>query len=71
MANRRRPTDPIPVLVPDLAIEVLSTSNTIGEMARKRDKYFRAGVRLVWEIDPRARTVRVYTSIDQFRVTSQ
>ena len=65
MANRRRPTDPIPLLVPDLAIEVLSTGNRPGEMARKREDYFRAGVRLVWEIDPRARTVRVYTAIDR------
>ncbi len=67
MANRRRPSDPIPALTPDLAIEVLSVSNTLGEMARKRDEYFGAGVRLVWEIDPRARTVRIYTAIDQFR----
>jgi Uma2 family endonuclease len=50
-----------------LAVEVLSLSNTAGEMARKRDEYFRAGVRLVWEIDPRARTVRAYTAADQFR----
>jgi Uma2 family endonuclease len=67
MANRRRPADPIPALAPDLAVEVLSRSNTLGEMARKRGEYFRAGVRLVWEIDPRARTVRVYTAVDQFR----
>jgi Uma2 family endonuclease len=62
MANRRRPADPIPELAPDLAVEVLSASNTPGEMARKRGEYFRAGVRLVWEIDPRARTVRAYTA---------
>lgn len=62
MANRQRPGDPIPELAPDLTVEVLSRSNTRGEMTRKRGEYFRAGVRLVWEIDPRARTVRVYTS---------
>ena len=62
MANRQRPSDPVPELAPDLAVEVLSRSNTRGEMQRKRGEYFRAGVRLVWEIDPRARTVRVYTS---------
>jgi Uma2 family endonuclease len=66
-ADRRQPTNPIPQLVADLAVEVLSLSNTAGEMARKRDEYFRAGVRLVWEIDPRARTVRAYTAADQFR----
>ncbi len=62
LAGRRGPSDPIPELAPDLVVEVLSLSNTLGEMARKRSEYFKAGVRLVWEIDPRARTVRVYTS---------
>ena len=34
-------------------------------MARKRREYFAAGVRLVWEVDPRARTVAVYEVPDQ------
>ena len=62
LPGRRVPDEPVPNVVPDLAAEVLSPSNTFGEMTRKRSEYFRAGVRLVWEIDPRARTVRVYTS---------
>jgi Uma2 family endonuclease len=60
-------SDKVPAVVPDLAVEVLSANNTKAEMARKRDEYFRGGVRLVWEIDPRQRTVRVYTAADQFR----
>ena len=47
-------------VVPDLAIEVLSPSHTRSEMARKRREYFAAGVRLVWEVDPRTRTVAIY-----------
>ncbi len=47
-------------VVPDLAVEVLSPSNSKAEMARKRRDYFEAGVRLVWEVDPRARTVAVF-----------
>jgi len=66
LPGRRVPDEPVPNVVPDLAVEVLSVSNTIGEMLRKRGEYFRAGVRLVWEIDPRARTVRVYTSETAF-----
>ncbi|VTR97676.1 Uncharacterized protein OS=Candidatus Entotheonella sp. TSY2 GN=ETSY2_34615 PE=4 SV=1: Uma2 [Gemmata massiliana] len=62
LPGRRLPDEPVPNVVPDLAVEVLSASNTLGEMARKRGEYFKAGVRLVWEIDPRARTVRVYSS---------
>jgi Uma2 family endonuclease len=60
--GRRAPEVPVPRLVPNLAVEVLSRSNTPGEMAAKRRDYFAAGVEVVWEIDPRARTVVVYTS---------
>ena len=31
-------------------------------MRRKVDEYFRAGTKLVWLVDPRARTVLVHTS---------
>jgi Uma2 family endonuclease len=34
-------------------------------MARKLDEYFRAGVRVVWYVDPKRRTVRVYTGRDR------
>jgi Uma2 family endonuclease len=63
--GRRLPAEPIPALAPDLAIEVLSTSNTVREMERKLRDYFTAGVRLVWYIDPKTRTARVYTVADQ------
>jgi Uma2 family endonuclease len=45
-------------LAPDLAIEVLSESNTKKEMARKLREYFDAGTRLVWYIDPEAETAQ-------------
>jgi Uma2 family endonuclease len=60
--DRRVPEEPIPDLAPDLAIEVLSESNTKAEMRRKRQDYFGAGCKLVWEVDPRTRTVAVYDS---------
>ncbi len=62
--NGRFPTEPVPDLVPDLVVEVLSESNTGLEMARKREEYFAAGVRLVWMIDPASRSVAVYTAPD-------
>lgn len=64
LPGRRIPDEPIPELAPDLAVEVLSESNTRAEMVRKRGEYFRAGTQLVWEVDPRTRTVDVYTSPD-------
>lgn len=56
------PAEPIPDLVPDLAVEILSEGNTRGEIARKLREYFEAGTRIVWVIDPRARAVEVYSS---------
>ncbi|MFO0852373.1 MAG: Uma2 family endonuclease [Gemmataceae bacterium] len=57
--------DKVPAVVPALAVEVLSESNTKAEMARKRDEYFRAGVTLVWEIDPASRSAVAYTAADR------
>jgi Uma2 family endonuclease len=53
-------------MVPDLAIEVLSPSNTPGEMKRKLDEYFDVGVRIVWLVDGRSRTIRIHESPTTF-----
>lgn len=63
--DRRLPPEPAPALAPDLAVEVLSEGNTEAEMQRKLHDYFSAGVRLVWYIDPRTRTAKVYTAEGQ------
>lgn len=55
------PREPVPTLVPDVAVEVVSAGITEGEMERKRREYFRAGVRLVWLVDAESRTVTVYS----------
>jgi len=60
LPDRKVPKTPIPSLAPDLAVEVLSESNTGAEMERKRGEYFAAGVRLIWEVNPETRTVAVY-----------
>ncbi|MGZ3412542.1 MAG: Uma2 family endonuclease [Isosphaeraceae bacterium] len=65
LPGRERPGKPIPDLAPDLAVEILSKSNTKAEMKRKLAEYFQAGTRRVWLVDPRKRTVRVHTSPDQ------
>jgi Uma2 family endonuclease len=66
--NGERPTKPIPDIVPDLAVEVLSRSNTPQEMQRKLKEYFLAGVSLVWLVNPATRSVEVCTSPDE-RIT--
>ncbi len=67
LPNRELPAEPIADLVPDLAVEVLSASNTRREMENKRREYFQGGARLVWEIDPATQSARAYTSPDSFQ----
>jgi Uma2 family endonuclease len=64
LPGRVFPSKPIPDLAPDLAVEVLSKTNTPEEMERKLGEYFLSGVRLVWMIDPRKRSAEVYTAAD-------
>jgi len=51
-------------LYPDLAIEVLSDSNTREEIDEKLQDYFRSGTRLAWIIDPRKHSAKIYTSFN-------
>lgn len=65
MPNGQIPTDPIPDLVPNFVIEVLSSSNIYAEMSRRRREYFQAGVELLWMVDHRTRTITVFrTALD-------
>lgn len=48
---------PVP---PDFAVEVRSPGDRLGEIAAKLDLYQRAGVALVWWVDPETRTVAVH-----------
>ena len=55
---QRRSYSPV---VPDLAVEIRSPSNTARELAAKVADYLRAGVRLVWVVDLDTQTVTVHT----------
>jgi Uma2 family endonuclease len=57
----RLPRTAILGATPTLAVEVISPSNTEGEMERKRHDCFQAGTLLFWEVYPDERRVRVYT----------
>ncbi len=68
LPGRRLPRAAICSVVPNLAVEVLSPSNTKKEMAEKRLDYFAAGVELVWYVDPIKKTVRVHTGPNDSRL---
>jgi Uma2 family endonuclease len=67
----RVPDSPIPDLAPTLAVEILSKSNTPGEMLRKRRDYFTSGTRLVWQIDHHTRTTEIFTSPTDSTIRSE
>jgi Uma2 family endonuclease len=58
-------------LAPDLAIEVVSSSNTIPQIHSKVLDYLDAGTRLVWIADPATRTVTVYRSREEIRLLTE
>lgn len=62
--KEKLPRRPIPALIPDLAVEVLSQGNTLREMTAKLEKYFDAGVRLVWYVDPDSRMATMWQQPD-------
>jgi len=49
-------------VAPDLAVEVVSPSDTAAYVHRKVLHYLDHGVLLVWVVDPKTRTVTVYRS---------
>ena len=71
MPGGRIPKDPVPDLVPNFVIEVLSVGNTYGEMSRKQREYFHAGVELLWMVDHRSRTVTVFRTPQDATVVTE
>jgi Uma2 family endonuclease len=45
---------------PDLAVEIVSPNDRVSELDEKIDEYLRAGVRLIWIINPETRKVQVW-----------
>jgi Uma2 family endonuclease len=71
LPGREIPSAPVPDLTPDLAVEVLSEGNTAAEMRRKLREFFKAGVRLVWIVDPPTRTIEVFTAPNKSTVLTE
>lgn len=53
---------------PDLAVEIVSPSNTAAEILDKAADYLDAGTRLVWVVEPGRRCVTVYRSRHEIRL---
>jgi Uma2 family endonuclease len=53
---------------PNLAIEVVSPSNTIAEMDERIAHFFKTGVQLVWVVHPQSKQVCVYQSTKDCKI---
>jgi len=58
--NAEYPDDEPWWLAPDLAVEVISPTDSYDYLSQKVADYLSAGVKLVWVIDAEARSVRVF-----------
>ncbi len=66
--NRRVPDVPVWDMVPDLAIEVISPSNSASAVLRKVHDYFKAGVTRVWVVYPEQAEIYIYSTPQQIQV---
>ena len=46
-------------IAPDLVVEVVSPNDTYYELSEKIEEYLQAGVRLIWVVVPKTKTVRI------------
>jgi Uma2 family endonuclease len=66
--QRRVPRLQAWAVVPELAVEVISPSNTFEEILGKVHEYFQAGAQHVWVVAPPLQQVYVYQSPSHIRV---
>lgn len=57
--------------IPDLVVEVVSKNDTAPYLARKVDDYLRAGGRVVWTVDPDAKTLTEHRRDEKSRVFAE
>jgi Uma2 family endonuclease len=71
----RVPEDGVPIgkweIAPDLAVEIISPSDSWDKVNRKVAAYFAAGVREVWLVSLDQRTISIYTSPTQARILTE
>ena len=47
-------------VAPELAIEIISPGQTFGDMTEKATDYLKAGVAIVWLVDPKSQSITVF-----------
>jgi len=65
LPENRHQASPIP---PDLAVEVVSPTDKVYDVQEKALEYLDAGTKMVWVIEPIAKTVTVYRSPSDIKI---
>lgn len=55
-------------IIPEFVIEVISTNDKSYQIEKKLTEYFKAGVKVIWNIIPESQLVYVYTSRKQVQI---
>ena len=63
--ENKRQASPVP---PDLAVEIVSPSDTSYDVEEKALEYLEAGTRMVWVIHPVTRTVTIYRTPTDIKI---
>lgn len=63
LPNNRPPEGYIKI-APDLAVEVLSPGDLAYEIDKKVEEYLSAGVKLIWIVNPKTKTVRIHRPVN-------
>jgi len=53
--------------IPDLAVEVLSPSQTVNALLKKIDAYFTLGIKSCWLVMPSLEAVRVFSQLQHYK----
>ena len=53
-------------VIPELVVEIISPSQTFGELTEKTENYLKNGIDRVWIVDPQAETVTVFRKDQNF-----
>jgi Uma2 family endonuclease len=59
------------MIVPDLAVEVISPNDLYGKVKSKIHEYLTAGVREVWIVEPEFKMITIYRSPTDFTVFAE
>jgi Uma2 family endonuclease len=56
---------------PDLAVEVVSPNDFSSRLQKRVISFLKAGVKMIWLVDPELRIVTVYRALDQSRILEE